>query len=188
MISLSVRHAVALLVACAALTPAASAQEMPQGPVGKAFALPFGPVPSELHGVACEAQPGNADFAPSLRCSAQDPLKQPSISVAVADQPNRPTRAALIANERSAFQNRPIFNVIREEDFVPPGDPAAIGYRALYQTELGNRYVWAVHSNGKLVRVLVIVFAPTDFAAMITDIESKVFGVAASSAAAAKEE
>jgi hypothetical protein len=149
---------------------------------GAPFAPPFGPVPKEIHGVACEARAGDADFAPSLRCAAADPMKQPSISVAVSDRPRPPTRAELVANERLAYQNRPIFNVIREEDFAPPADPGAIGFRGLYQTELGNRYVWAVYSKGKLIRVLVIVFAPTDFAAMTADIEGKIFGVSPTAA------
>lgn len=156
-------------------------------PSGADFALPFGPVPKEIHGAPCEARAGDADFAPSLRCRGPDMMKLPAISVAVIDRPERPTRADLAAFERRAFQNRPIFNVIREEDFVPPGDPEAIGYRAFYQTDFGNRYVWAVHSRGKLVRVLVLVFGPTDFEAMIADIEGKVFGVPSPLAAAVKD-
>jgi hypothetical protein len=174
----------AFAVASATLASGASAQAPAPG---AAFALPFGPVPKEIHGAPCEAKAGDADFAPSLKCRGTDMLKQPSISVAVVDRPSRPTRAELIENERRAFRNRPIFNVIREEDFVPPGDPDALGYRALYQTDFGNRYVWAVHSKGKLVRVLVLVFAPTDFPAMIADIEGKVFGVPAPLAAAGKD-
>jgi hypothetical protein len=171
--------------AAIALGSGASAQA--PAPSGAAFALPFGPVPKEIHGAPCEAKAGEANFAPSLKCRGTDMLKQPSISVAVVDRPGRPTRAELVENERRAFQNRPIFNVIREEDFVPPGDPDAIGYRALYQTDFGNRYVWAVHSKGKLVRVLVLVFSPTDFGAMIADVESKVFGVPAPLAGAGKD-
>jgi hypothetical protein len=175
-------HLAAFAVANAALASAAAAQAP-----GTPFALPFGPVPKDIHGAPCEAKAGEPNFAPSLKCRGTDMLKQPSISVAVADQPVRPTRAQLIENERRAFQNRPIFNVIREEDFLPPGDPGAIGYRALYQTDFGNRYVWAVHSKGKLVRVLVLVFSPTDFPAMIADVEAKVFGVPAPPAGAAKD-
>ncbi|PTD17573.1 hypothetical protein CV103_17445 [Sphingomonas fennica] len=58
-----------------------------------------------------------------------------------------------------------------------PSDPEAVGFRGLYQTELGNRYVWVVLSRGKMIRVVAAVFAPTDFAAMTADIEWKIFGV-----------
>jgi hypothetical protein len=178
--------ALTLASALAGFAPAA-AQGVGSAPSSQTLVLPFGPVPAELHGVACEARPGDAHFSPHLKCSAKDPLKQPSISVAVADQPVPPTRAELMARERRAFEHRPIFNVVREGDFVPPGDPEAIGYRALYQTEMGNRYVWAAWSKGKLVRVLVIVFAPTDFPAMIADIEAKIFGMPRVSPAARKD-
>jgi hypothetical protein len=168
------------------MLPCGASAQAPASP-GAPFALPFGPVPKEIYGAPCEAKGGEPNFAPSLKCRGTDMLKQPSISVAVVDQPSRPTRAELIENERRAFQNRPIFNVIREEDFVPPGDPGAIGYRAFYQTDFGNRYVWAVHSRGKLIRVLVLIFSPTDFPAMIADVEGKVFGVPSPIAAAGKD-
>ena len=171
----------ATALAAAAWATAASAQ------AGAVFALPAAPVPAEIHGVACEPRPGEERFAPSLKCRPKDALKQPSFSVAVYDLPTQPSREELIATERRAFQNRPIFNVIREEEFAPPSDPEAVGMRGLYQTEFGNRYVWAVHSRGKLVRVLAMVFGPTDFPAMIADVESKVFGVPAPPAAAAKD-
>ncbi|HEU0099876.1 MAG TPA: hypothetical protein VFQ67_14020 [Allosphingosinicella sp.] len=175
----------AFAVASATLASGARAQETSSP--GAAFALPFGPVPKEIFGVPCEARPGDAEFAPSLKCNGKDALKEPGISVAVSDLPTRPTRADLIARERKAFQYRPIFNIIREEDFTPPGDPGAIGFRALYQTDFGNRYVWAVHSRGKLIRVLVLVFSPMDFAAMTADVEAKVFGLPPAPAAAWKD-
>jgi hypothetical protein len=181
------RRLLVFAAAAVGFASAASAQPAAGDAAARPLELPFGPIPKEIHGVACEVRPGNADFAPSLNCAARDPLKQPSISVAVSDARAGLIRADLAANERRAFQGRPIFNVVREEGFVPPADPSAIGYRALYQTELGNRYVWAVASKGKLVRVLVIVFAPTDFGAMIRDVEAKVYGVGASPPAAQRD-
>ena len=83
----------------------------------------------------------------------------------------------MIANMREAFHERAMFKVVREEDFVLASDPEAVGFRALYQTDMGNRYVWAVLSRGTMVRVIATVYAPADFAAMTADIESKVFGV-----------
>ena len=157
---------------------AAAGQSAPTESVAdNAFSLPFGPVPTEIFGVPCEARPGDEHFAPSLRCSPADIMRQPSINVSVADWRSRPTRAEMIANMREAFHERAMFNVIREEDFAPPADPEAVGFRGLYQTELGNRYVWAVLSRGKMIRVIVTVFAPTDFAAMVADVEHKIFGV-----------
>ena len=161
-----------------ALATGASAQSAPTELAGdNAFSLPFGPVPAEIFGVPCEPRPGDANFAPSLRCSPANVMERPSISVTVADWRSQPTRAEMIANMREAFHERPIFNVIREENFAPPSDPEAVGFRGLYQTELGNRYVWAVLSRGKMIRVIAAVFAPTDFAAMTADIERKIFGV-----------
>jgi hypothetical protein len=185
-----IRPAMMRALAFAATAPFASgapAQAVPPEPPGEAFSLPFGPVPAEIHGVACKSQAGDADFAPSLRCFATDPLKQPSMNVSVADWRSRPTRAEMIAHTREAFHERSMFNVIREEGFVPPSDPDAVGFRGLYQTELGNRYVWTVLSKGKLIRVVATVFAPTDFDAMTQDIESKIFGVPASAATAEKD-
>ena len=188
MIRFAVRVALTAVAATAAFASAASAQTVPAAPPGETFALPFGPVPEEIHGVACEPRAGDADFAPSLWCEPARIMEQPSIFVSVADWRSQPTRTELIAHMREAFHERPMFNVIREEAFAPPADPGAVGFRALYQTELGNRYVWAVLSKGKLIRVIATVFAPTDFGAMTTDIERKVFGAPVSSAAAKKED
>ena len=188
MIRLAVLGVLTVAAASAALASGASAQAIATAPPDATFALPFGPVPEEIHGVPCKPHAGNADFAPSLRCEPAEILEGPSISVSVADWGSQPTRAEMIANMREAFHERAMFNVIREEDFAPPSDPGAVGFRALYQTELGNRYVWAVLSKGKMIRVIAIVFAPTDFGAMTTDIETKIFGVPASSAAAAKDD
>ena len=187
MIPFAMRLALTAAAAAGALASAASAQAVATAPSGAPFALPFGPVPEEIHGVACEPHAGDADFAPSLWCKPVEMTKQPSIFVSVADWRAQPTRSELIAHMREAFHERPMFNVIREEDFAPPADPGAVGFRALYQTELGNRYVWAVLSKGKLIRVIATVFAPTDFGAMTTDIERKVFGAPAPSGAAKKE-
>lgn len=166
------------VAAMLALATDASAQPAPTDPAGgNSFSLPFGAVPAEIFGAPCEAHPGDANFAPSLRCEPADMMERPSISVTVADWRSRPTRAEMIANMREAFHERAMFNVIREEDFAPPGDPEAVGFRALYQTDLGNRYVWAVLSRGRMIRVIATVFAPADFAAMIADIEWKIFGV-----------
>ena len=167
----------AVIAAAAAFAPNAGAQTASEEQAGDTFRLPFGAAPSEIFGVPCKLVPGDADFAPSLRCNSADPLKQPSIGISVADWKSHPSRAEMIANFREAFHERSIFNVIREENFAPPDDPEAVGFRALYQTELGNRYVWAVLSKGKMTRVLVTAFAPADFAAMTADIEWKIFGV-----------
>ena len=161
-----------------ALAAGASAQSAPASSAqDNSFSLPFGTVPAEIFGVPCEARPGDENFAPSLTCFPADIMRQPSISVSVADWRSQPTRAEMIAMVREAFHERPIFNVIREENFAPPSDREAVGFRALYQTELGNRYVWAVLSRGKMIRVTVAVFAPIDFAAMIADVELKIFGI-----------
>ena len=83
----------------------------------------------------------------------------------------------MIANMREAFHERAMFNVIREVDFSLPSDPESVGFKALYQTELGNRYVWALRTKGKMIRVIVTVFAPTNFAVLIGEVEEKVFGL-----------
>lgn len=163
----------ALLLMLAALASPAFAAEPP----GQAFALPFGPVPDEINGTPCRPQTGDENFAPSLRCTPAQIDKQPLIAVSVADWKSQPTEAEMAADMREAFHERRIFNIIREETFRPPSDPDAVGYRGVYQTEMGNRYVWAVCSKGKMIRVTAAVFAPTDTAAMSADIERKVFGV-----------
>lgn len=165
------------ITVAAALATGASAQPAPREPAGDMFSLPFGAVPREIFGVPCEPRPGDSNFAASLRCLPANMMERPSITVSVADWRSQPTRAEIIADMRATFHERPIFNVIREENFAPPGDPEAVGFRGLYQTELGNRYVWAVLSRGKMIRVIAAVFAPADFAAMTADIEWKVFGV-----------
>lgn len=166
-----------LTAAAVSFTPSAEAQTAPKEEVSANFSLPFGATPSEIFGVPCKAIQGDANFAPSLQCYPAETLKKPSISVIVADWKSHPSRAEIIGKVREAFHERPIFNVIREESFAPPGDPEAVGFRALYQTDLGNRYVWAVLSRGKMIRAIATVFAPADFAAMTADIEWKVFGV-----------
>lgn len=170
------------LLATAILIPAARAQtapaEQPAASASQELSMPFGgPVPAEIFGIPCKANPGTADFAPHLICMPADMMKQPSISVSVAEWKSHPSRAEIIALVREAFHERSMFNVIREEAFTPPGDPEAVGFRALYQTDLGNRYVWAVLSRGRMIRVTVMVLARTDFAAMTADIEAKVFAV-----------
>lgn len=167
----------AFIVAATAFATSAAAQPVPEAQVGDALSLPFGVVPREIFDVPCTVEPGNADVAPSLRCEPANILDRPSIAVSVADWKSHPSRAEIIANVREAFHERPMLNVIREENFVPPGDLDAVGFRALYQTDLGNRYVWAVLSRGKMMRVVAFVFAPGDFAAMTADIEWKLFGV-----------
>jgi len=166
-----------VIAAAAAFAPNAGAQAASEEQAGATFRLPFGAAPSEIFGVPCKLVPGNADFAPSVRCNSADPMKQPSIAISVADWKSHPSRAEMIANFREAFHERSIFNAIREENFAPPDDPEAVGFRALYQTDLGNRYVWTVLSKGKMIRVLVTAFAPADFAAMTADIEWKIFVV-----------
>lgn len=140
------------------------------------FSLPFVDVPSEIFGVPCKAEPGDANFAASLRCLPSNLMERPSITVSSANWRSQPTRAEMIANMREAFHERSL-KVVREEDFAPPLVPEAIGFRGFYQTDLGNRYVWAVLAKGKMIRVIATVFAPTDYAAMTADIERKIFGV-----------
>lgn len=167
-----------MLAALASLAAHASAQSAsePQGE-GTTVDLPFGSVPAEIFGVPCKNEPGDANFAASLRCFPANFMEKPSINVSVANWRSEPSQAEMIANMREAFHERSLFKVIREETFAPPSDPMAVGFRGLYQTELGNRYVWAVRSKGKMVRVVAAVFAPIDANAMMTDIERKIFGV-----------
>lgn len=167
----------AAITLAAILATGASAQSAAREQAGDTLSLPFGVVPREIFGVPCESVPGDSNFAASLRCFPANMMERPSITVSVADWRSQPTRAEIIASMREAFHERPIFNVIREENFAPPSDPEAVGFRGLYQTELGNRYVWAVLTRGKMIRVIAAVFAPTDFATMTADIEFKIFGV-----------
>jgi hypothetical protein len=163
----------------AALVSGASAQPAATEPgeTNSAFSLPSGAIPSEIFGVPCVTRPGDANFVPYLDCTPADMMEKPSIRVTVGDWRSRPTREQMIAAAREAYHERAMFNVIREEPFAPPGDPEAVGFRGAYQTELGNRYVWYVLTRGKMIRAAAAVFAQTDVAAMITDIEWKIFGV-----------
>lgn len=165
----------AALTSLAAHASAQSAFELKSG--GATIDLPFGGVPTEIFGIPCKNDPGDAHFAASLRCFPANSMEKPSINVSVANWRSEPSQAEMIANMREAFHERSLFKVIREETFAPPSDPMAVGFRGLYQTELGNRYVWAVRSKGKMVRVIAAVFAPIDANAMMTDIEQKIFGV-----------
>ena len=177
----------AILLAVALLGAApAPAQPAPAPAERQVLALPSGIIPKQIFGIDCKARDSDAYSDPTLMCEPADITRQPSISVVSAIWKRQMSRADLIAHMREAFHERPMFNVIREEPFAPPGDPQAVGFRALYQTELGNRYVWSVLSGGRYTRVMVHVFAPADFAAMQADIEAKVFGVAAPKAAAGR--
>ncbi|HEX8241621.1 MAG TPA: hypothetical protein VF574_17935 [Allosphingosinicella sp.] len=147
----------------------------PAGP--QILSLPSGSIPARIFGIDCEARDGDSTSDPSLRCDPPDLLKTPSISAVSGPWKRQMTRAEMIALMREAFHERTMFNVIREEPFEPTADPKAVGFRALYQTDLGNRYVWALLSEGRFTRVIATVFAPADFAAMTADIEAKVFGV-----------
>jgi len=177
----------AIAVALQAVAAPPASASPPPAAAGAEFSLPFGPVPAEIDGVPCRPLKGHGDFAPSLLCDPAKPMEQPTINLSVADWRSHPSRAELIAHMREAFHERTIFNVIREEPFAPPGDPEAVGFRAYYQTEFGNRYVWAVLTRGKLIRVIAAVFAPTDLEALKGDVELKVFAVAAAPVAPRKD-
>lgn len=167
------------IVASAALglfAATASAQSISEPTEAATLKLPFGAVPAEIFGVPCQSVPARPHFAPYLECKTADPMARPSISISVADWRGEPSQADMIASMRESFHDRSIFK-FHEVAFAPPGDPMAVGFRGRYQTDLGNRYVWAVRTGGKMIRVIVIAFAPFDVRAMTADIEWKIFGV-----------
>jgi hypothetical protein len=167
-----------LLALLAALPTAAQSAQAPAQP--QILSLPSGSIPSRIFGIDCKQQDGDSSSDPSLRCDPADLLKLPSIGIVSGPWKRQMTRAEMIALMREAFHERTMFNVIREEPFAPTADPKAVGFRALYQTDLGNRYVWGLLSEGRFTRVIATVFAPADFATMTADIEAKVFGVGSS--------
>ncbi|WP_211314323.1 hypothetical protein, partial [Sphingomonas fennica] len=119
MIRIGILRTAAITVA-AVLATGASAQPAPGEQVGDTFSLPFGAVPREIFGVLCESEPGDSNFAATLKCFPTNMMERPSITVSVADWRSQPTRAEIIANTREAFHERSIFNVIREDNFAPP--------------------------------------------------------------------
>ena len=114
--------------------------------------------------------------------------KKPSIGVSVQNSTCEKTQEQMIAERRAQVNDgTPFFNVIWEEGFSPPSVPQSVGFRAFYQTMQGNRYFWATCGQGKLTRVLVIMFAPTDNEALKAEIEEKVFSFIRSASVAAKD-
>lgn len=167
--------AAASAAAClaAVCSPLAAAQTAPAAPIAEPFSLPFGPVPSTLHGVPCTVS-GEAGLA----CFPADVTTQPVIGVTVSDWTRPLSRQDLVRFVEDTIYEGSPGKLLQRVDFAPPADPDATGFRALYQTSAGNHHVWAVVSHGKLVIAIAITPAPDAFAAMDRDIERKIFGIA----------
>lgn len=165
-----------LLMAGAVTSVPAFAQSPQAEPPETKLTLPSGSVPTQIFGVACKPQDGNANFMPSLMCLATDYRKQPSISVTSGNWKRELSHAQLVDRMREPYHERAMFKVIREEAFVVADDPNALGIRALYETEMGVRFVWALLSRGKMTHASASAYAPADFKTMTADIEAKIFG------------
>jgi hypothetical protein len=133
--------------------------------------------------VPCKEIAGTKDFAPSLRCMAQEPTKLPSTSVSVQDSSCERTQDEMMASERHWMNDgTPFFNVVWERPFNPPSVKGGRGFKGFYQKSMGNRYSWATCGDGKLTQVLVIMLSPVDNEKLKAEVEMKIFGVSATAA------
>lgn|GEM_PF-2065912 len=174
------KHSIGLafLIVLGSQAPPVSAMEANEQLAKDVLHLPSGNIPKQIFGVDCTQLDGDEHFGPSLRCFPTDIMKLPSIGVAVIKTEREWDRPKLIERMRSAYHESELFNVIREEPFQITDDAHEVGVRALYQTNLGNRYVWSIVSEGKIITVTAGVFSKVNFGKMISDIELKVFGLA----------
>jgi hypothetical protein len=153
-------------------------EPMPAEAPSAHFIVPSGSVPTEIFGNKCVKRAGDANFAPMLSCKANNVAEHPSISVSVVQNKCDKTQEQMIVASRNQYNDgTPFFKVVSEVSFVSETAPDEVGFRAFYQTSLGNRYVWHVCGNGKLTRVLAQIFSPTDNDALANEIEDKVFGI-----------
>jgi hypothetical protein len=54
--------------------------------------------------------------------------------------------------------------------------PGAVGLFGMFQLDLGNRYVWILQDGPHVTRTMVMAMARVDTAAMMREVETKVFG------------
>jgi hypothetical protein len=152
------------------------------------FSLPSGTVPTTIFGNVCKMIAGDANFAPRLDCKGTDVVKDPSILISMVDSKCERSSEQMMADRRRLINDgTPFFNVVWQQEFLPASVPSGVGYRGFYQLSMGNRYWWETCGNGKLTRVSVIMFSPTNNDALKADIEEKVFGVGQSSATVPQE-
>jgi hypothetical protein len=139
--------------------------------------FPNGQVPHEIFGNTCtEHKLSSNTNSYLLHCKPRNLMERPSINVIIRRMDKPETYQEMIANTQSAFHERSMFNIVREESIGLEGKPEAFGFRAIYQTEMGNRYVWSLQQNGYLLTTMATIFAPTDNAKLKQDVESKVYG------------
>ncbi|WP_435419302.1 hypothetical protein WAB17_07045 [Parerythrobacter aurantius] len=155
--------------------PALNAQSSEVGEAERSLGLPSEIVPETIFGVPCKFHAGNQDFAPTLQCLPNDIINQPSIVVTVKTLAEPQTRADMEARFREGLHERMILRVVDKGDFTLENDQESVGFKALYQTDVGNRYVWSVLSKGRKIVVVATILSYVDIDALVRDIETKIF-------------
>ena len=171
-------RALPLLFAASSMSfavPALNAQPSEAGEAERSLGLPSGTVPETIFGVPCKFHAGNRDFAPTLQCLPDDIINQPSIVVTVKTLAEPQTRADMEAHFREGLHERMILRVFDKGDFTLENDQESVGFKALYQTDVGNRYVWSVFSKGRKIVVVATILSSVDIDALVRDIETKIF-------------
>jgi hypothetical protein len=138
---------------------------------------PTGQLPKEIFGIPCSEE----KYVPSidshiLFCFPEKIFEDPTIGVIIRRIEKAENLQEMIADAREAYHESGILKVVREEKMGLEGKSAAFGFRAIYQTNNGNRFVWVLQQDGYIKTVSVSILAPTNYEKLIQDVENTVYG------------